>query len=94
MKRGRIFRRRFDTRVDRLHETTGQIETRVRDQAAAIAGQARQGLVRGREALTSLEQALTRSIRENPSFYLAAGVALVGLLVAKLVLDRRDEQEW
>ncbi len=96
MNRGRIFRRRrFDARMDRLQDTAGELETKVRDQAAAIAEQAREGLERGRAAFVSFEQAMARKVRANPALYLAAGAALVGLLLAKLLMDRReDREEW
>lgn len=62
---------------------------KVREQAALMAGQAREGLERGREAMVSFEEAVTRRVRQNPRFYIAAGLALIGLLLAKRFFDRR-----
>ena len=88
MNRGRIFRRhRFDLRADRLQDTAGK----VRGQAAALAGQARDGLERGWDALASVERTLARKMEENPVLILA-GMALAGLLVAKWIVDRREER--
>ena len=85
MNRGRIFRRRFDTRMDRLQHTAGQIE----DQIEKVRDQAREGLVRGREAFVSLEQSMVRNIRKHPALYAIAGLALLSLLVASILRDRR-----
>ena len=93
MNRGRIFRRRFATRADRFQEAAADSIDKMRDQAAQFAGQARESLARGGEALRTLRQSAIANVRENPSFYLAALLALVGLFIAKQVIDRRREEE-
>ncbi|MEI6351159.1 MAG: hypothetical protein WCP06_08635 [Verrucomicrobiota bacterium] len=92
MNRGRNFRRRFDTGIDRLQHTASQVESKVKDQASALAEQAREGYTRSRDTLVSLEHALERNVRANRGFYIAAALALIGLLAAKLILDWREEQ--
>lgn len=64
---------------------------KVREQAVMVAEQAKEGLVRGREAMVSLEEAVVRRVQQNPRFYIMAGLALVGLLLAKRFFDRRYE---
>ena len=85
MNRGRIFRRRFDTRMDRLHSAAGQIE----GQIEKAREHAREGIERGRDAILSMERSLVRNFRQNPSLYLIIGGALLGLLVFSLFNDRR-----
>jgi len=78
--------------MDRLHSAAGQLE----DQIGKVRDQAREGLVRGREALISLEHSVMRNFRRNPSLYAVAGFVLLGLLVARIVRERRErhEAEW
>jgi len=64
---------------------------KVREQAAHMAEHAREKLVRGREAMVSLEEAVVRNVRQNPRLYVMAGLALLGLLLAKRFFDRRYE---
>lgn len=79
--------------MDRLQTTaTDQIE-KARDQASILAGQARKGLERSGEALISFEQAVARNFRANRSIYAVAGAALLALLAAKWLLDRREQRE-
>ena len=85
MNRGRIFRRRFDTRMDRLQNTAEQIE----DRLEKVKDQAREGLVRGQKAFISFEKSMARNFREHPSLYLLAGAALLGLLLVSVLRDRR-----
>ncbi len=72
--------------MDRLQHTAGQIE----DQLGKVRDQARDGLERGRVALVSLERSMVRNVREHPSLYVIAGLALLGLLVARIMRDRRE----
>ena len=88
MRRARILRRRFDPR-DRLQ--TNKIQSAVRSQAAAIAGQARETLAQGKETLLSLEDALERHVRANSRSYLIAAVAMASLLLLKALFDRAEE---
>jgi hypothetical protein len=79
--------------MDRLQGTAGEVETKAFDQARIIVGQAREGLERGREALVTFERVVAENVRSNSSLYAAAGAALIGLLLAKLLLDRREARE-
>ncbi len=79
MNRGRIFRRRHaTTRLDRLQNAAGERIGQARDHA-------RERLVRGREALISLEHSLARRFRRNPSLYLAGGL-LLGVMAAAWIV--------
>ncbi len=78
-------------RLQSLVEPWEEQIDKVREQAAHVVEQAREGLVRGRDTMVSLEEAMVRSVKQNPRFYIMAGLALIGLLLAKRFFDRRYE---
>jgi len=88
MNRGRIFRHRFDTRMDRLQTAAEHLE----NQMEKVRDQAREGLERGRDALVSIERSMVRNVRDNPALYLVGGLVLLGLLLAKISRDRRERR--
>ena len=90
MNRGNTFRSRFDMRMHRLHDTADEFESTVRNQASALAEQTREGLMQGQKVVVAWEKRLEESLRGNPMLYLGAAVVLIGLLVAKMMLDRRQ----
>jgi len=88
MNRGR-FSRRFN--ITRFQDKAGQMEERVKDQATALAEQAREGVIRSRDAIVTFERAVVRNFQENPTLFVAIGVALLGIFISKLVIERREE---
>lgn len=90
MNRGKTFRSRFDMRLHQLQDTADHIEEAVRDQATALAEQTREGLLRGQKAVSGLERSLEKSVRSNPMFYLGGALAIIGLLLLKMMYDRRS----
>jgi len=90
MNRGKTFRSRFDMRLHQLQDTADHIESAVRDQATALADQTRDGLMRGQKAVSGWEKTMERSMRSNPTYYLGTALALIGLLLAKMLYDRRS----
>ena len=89
MNRGKTFRSRFDMRLNQLQDTADHIEEAMRDQATALAEQTREGLKWGQKAVSSWEKKVEKSMRANPGLYAGAALALIGLLLAKILLDRR-----
>ena len=74
--------------MDRLQST---LEHGLGPRAESIAEQARHGLFLGRKSFWSFEQSLMENIRANSSLYLGGIVALVGLIIAKALFDRNEE---
>lgn len=90
MHRRNTFRSRFDMRMHRLHDKADELESAVKEQATALAGQTRRGWLRGQKAVGAWEERLERSIQAYPLLYLGASLGLIGLLLAKRLLDRRE----
>lgn len=90
MNRGNTFRSRFDMRMHRLHDTADEFESTVKEQASAIAEHTREGILRGQKAVTAWEKRLEASLQGNPMLYFGAALAVIGLLIAKILLDRRQ----
>jgi len=72
----------------RLHQLQDTAEA-VRDQATALAEQTREGLMRGQKAVSGWEHSVEKSVRSNPMFYVGGALALIGLLLLKMMFDRR-----
>ena len=89
MNRGKTFRSRFDMRLHQLQDTADHIEEAVRDQAAALAEQTREGLMRGQKTVSGWERSLEKSVRANPMLYAGGTLALLGLLLVSLFMNRR-----
>ena len=89
MNRVKTFRSRFDMRLHQLQDTADHIEEAVRDQATALAEQTREGLMRGQKAVSGWERSVEKSVRSNPMFFVGGALALIGLLLLKMLFDRR-----
>ena len=72
-----------------LQDSAEHFEETVKDQASALAEQTKEGLMRGQKAVSAWEHQVEDSMRSHPMFYLGAAMTLVGLLFAKMLLDRR-----
>ena len=79
MRRGKTFRSRFDMRLHQLQQTADQLESAVLDQATTLAGQTREGLLRGGRAVSGWEKRAEQSVRANPMLYAGAAVMVIGL---------------
>ena len=90
MNRGKTFRSRFDMRLHQLQDTADHIEEAVRDQATALAEQTREGLKRGQKAVSGWERSLEKSVRANPLLYVGSALALIGLLLFGMLMNRRS----
>ena len=77
-------------RLHQLQDTADHIEEAVRDQAAALAEQTREGLMWGQKAVSGWERSLEKSVRANPLLYAGGALALVGLLVLAALRNRRS----
>lgn len=89
MNREKTFRGRFNRRMHGLQDTAEHLEETLKDQASVIAEQTKDGLMRGQKAVATWEHQLEDSMRSHPMLYLGAAMTLVGLLSAKMLLDRR-----
>ena len=89
MNRGKTFRSRFDMRLHQLQDTADQLEEAVRDQAAALAEQTRNGLMRGQKAVSIWERSLEKSMRANPLLYAGGALTLLGLVALAVLMKRR-----
>ena len=89
MNRGKTFRSRFDMRLHQLQDTADHMQDAVKDQAAMLAEQTRDGLMRGQKALSGWERSLERAVRDNPMLYFGSALAVIGLLLAALLMPRR-----
>jgi hypothetical protein len=81
MRRGRMFRRRFDVQMDRIQETVGQLETNVRNQAVVLGEQARSTVEQGIKSIGAYEHRLAGSIRKNPALYVGGGLLVAAVLL-------------
>jgi len=77
-------------RLHQLQDTADHIESAVLDQASLLAEKTSKGLKQGKKAVTFWEKSAEESIRANPMLYAGAALALIGLLIAKLLFDRRS----
>lgn len=72
-------------RLHQLQDTADNLESA----AVALAEQTGKKLKQGGKALSSWEKSAEDSIRSNPMLFAGIGLALIGLLIAKMVYDRR-----
>ena len=77
-------------RLHQLQDTADHIEEAVRDQATALAEQTREGLMRGQKAVSGWERSLEKSVRAHPMLYAGGALALLGLLLVSLFMNRRS----
>jgi hypothetical protein len=89
MNREKTFRSRFNRRMNGLQDSAEHLEETVKEQANAIAEQTKEGWMRGQKAVSTWERQLEDSMRGHPMLYLGAAMSLVGLLLAKMLLDLR-----
>ena len=89
MNRGKTFRSRFDMRLHQLQDTADDIQSAVRDQATALAEQTREGLMRGQKTVSGWERSFEKSVSSNPMLYVGGALAVIGLLLLKMMVDRR-----
>ena len=73
------------------HLFDGGLEKAVGKQACGtqIRRRVRERMDTGRRNVMSVEEAVVRHIRENPALYLIGAALLIGVLIARLILDAR-----
>ena len=84
----------FDQGRERMHEVRDDMEERFRTGAEAVTARAREGWSDGRERFLDAEQRMVRTVRENQTVFLLAGLSLLGLVLAKLLYDRQKRQPF
>jgi hypothetical protein len=80
----------FDNGKGRFHNMTDDL----RGEASCLGRRAQRGFMQGRNRLSSIEEMATRTMRERPQFFVIAGLCLLALIIAKVVLDQNDRQNW
>lgn len=92
MNRGKMFRKRFNQQLHDWQDSASNLGTAVRDEAAMLAEQTREGWDRSQKVLSGWEKAVESSVKSNPMLYFGAGlaaVALAALLAAGMMMNRR-----
>jgi len=89
MNREKTFRNRFDMRLHRLQDAAERFETALKEQTTTLADQTREGWKRGQRKVEDWEDQVERSVKKNPLLFLGGALGLIGLLIAKMLFDRR-----
>ncbi len=80
----------FDHGKDRWHSMADDL----RGEASCLGRRAQRGFMQSRDRLGSIEEMATRTMRERPQFFILAGLCLLALIIAKVVMDQNDRQSW
>lgn len=87
----------FDDGVCRVQDAADDLQHRIRKDKRTLTRKARQGYWDGRDRVASAEEAILRSVRENPSIFSIVALLLVGIIVGRILMSRRPtmtEEEW
>jgi len=90
----------LDHGVGRVQDVAEDVQSRVKKDGKVFSKKAKEGYAEGIEALSSAEEAMFKTVKENPG--LVAGILLivVGLVVGAMIVRSRQqrtestEEEW
>ncbi|MEA3186705.1 MAG: hypothetical protein QOD99_535 [Chthoniobacter sp.] len=84
----------FGNGMEKMHEVGDGFGERLRDRAECVAKGARRQLSRG--AFEDAEEMLESHLREHSTLYVVVGLALLGLIVARIMSYSRPplRREW
>jgi hypothetical protein len=76
------------------HETRMQgIADEIRGEVRTAARRAQRRLSEGRERLVSLEEMAMQTMRQRPQLFMILGICLLGLIIAKVMVDQSERQQ-
>lgn len=80
----------FHNGVDTTQKATEDWAEEKSRQAAGAARQLRRQVDSGTRTLVTAEESIVRHVRENPALYLMCAALVVGVLIAKLIMESRQ----
>ena len=97
MKKEQLFNRvsgMVDDGVSRLHSVADDLEEKFRDNRDDLTRRARKSWSYGKDKLATAEETMMSTVKEHPYMFLLAGLSILGLIIAKLMFDQREREEW